>query len=144
MWFKENRTIENINKNETIKGIKIPNTKKPIKISQYADDENFFLKDQESIKNVLKYFENLKEATGTTINLEKTTVLPINIDDVINSSKQITIKEQFETIKILGIYLNEDLQYAKKINWENILEKWKNTQIYFHPELYLYTEKQKS
>ena len=62
MWFKENRTIENINKNETIKGIKIPNTKKPIKISQYADDENFFLKDQESIKNVLKYFENLKRS----------------------------------------------------------------------------------
>ena len=85
--------------------------KKPIKILQYAGDSNFFLKDQESIKNVLKYFEKLKEATGTTINLEKTTMVPINIYNVTNLPKEITTKEQFETIKILGIYFNEDLHY---------------------------------
>ena len=114
--------------------------KKPIKILQYAGDSNFFLKDQESIKNVagdsnfflkdqesiknvLKYFEKLKEATGTTINLEKTTMVPINIYNVTNLPKEITTKEQFETIKILGIYFNEDLHYANKINWENTFEK---------------------
>ena len=109
-------TTENINKIDTIKGIKIPNTKKPVKISQYADDSNFFLKDQESIKNILKYFEKLKKATGTTINLEKTTALPINTNNVTNLPKEIIIKEQYEAIKILGIYFNEDLHYANKIN----------------------------
>ena len=109
-------TTENINKNNTIKGIKIPNLKKPIKILQYAGDSNFFLKDQESIKNILKYFEKLKEATGTTINLEKTTMLPINIYNVTNLLKEITTKEQFETTKTLGIYFIEDLHYANKIN----------------------------
>ena len=34
----------------------MPNTKNQIKISQYADDSNFFLKDQEPINHVLKYF----------------------------------------------------------------------------------------
>ena len=73
----------------------MPNTKNQIKISQYADDSNFFLKDQESINHVLKYFEKLKEVTGTTINLEKTIALPINNENVTNLSKEITTKEQF-------------------------------------------------
>ena len=42
-----------------------------MKISQYADDSNFLLKEQESVQNVIKYFENLQKAAGTTINLEK-------------------------------------------------------------------------
>ena len=72
-------TSENINNNTTIIGITIPNTKKQVKISQYANDSYFFLQNQESIKNVLKYFQKLKEATGATINFEKTTVLPIKL-----------------------------------------------------------------
>ena len=64
-------TTENINKNDTIKGIKIPNLKKPIKILQYAGDSNFFLKDQESIKNILKYFEKLKKLQGQQLILKK-------------------------------------------------------------------------
>ena len=101
----------------------VPNMKKHVKVSQYADDSNFFLQDQESIKNVLKYFQKLKQATGATINLQKTVVLPINSDNISNLPKDITIKEKLETIKILGIYFNEDLHYANKINWGNILEK---------------------
>ena len=34
-----------------------------------------------------------------------------------NLPTEITIKDQNETIKILGIYFNEDLQYANNINW---------------------------
>ena len=36
-------TTANINNNENVKGIKIPNNKKEIKIIQYADDSNFLL-----------------------------------------------------------------------------------------------------
>ena len=106
-----------------IKGIETPNSKKQVKILQYADDSNFFLQDQNSVRNVLKYFKKLKKPTGSIRNLEKTTVLHINTDNTSNVPKQIRTNEQFETIKILRILFNEDLHYANQINMEIILEK---------------------
>ena len=53
----------------------------------------FFLQNQESVKNVLTYFQKLKQATGATINLEKTTVLPINTNITMNLPTEITIKD---------------------------------------------------
>ena len=73
-------TTGNINNNENIKGVKIPNNNKEIKISQYADYSNFLLTEQELIKLVINFFEKLNKATGSTINLEKTKVLLINMD----------------------------------------------------------------
>ena len=52
----------------------------------------------------------------STINLEKATVLPTNIDNIINIPDEIKIKEQ-------GILFNEDLNYANQMNWQIILEK---------------------
>ena len=57
-------TTANINKDSTIQGIKIPNKKIDIKLSQYADDSSFFLASQESAENVLKFFQKLHLATG--------------------------------------------------------------------------------
>ena len=119
-------TTININNDKTIAGINIPNQKEQIRISQYADDSNFFLKSQDSVKNVLTFFENLNKATGANIKLEKTTVLPINTDNTKQTQEitpPITVKEQFQTTKILGIYFNEDLKNASQINWDNIIEK---------------------
>ena len=76
-------TTANINKDSTIQGIKIPNKKTDIKLSKYADDSNFFLASQESAENVLKFFQKLHLATGATINLEKTTILPINTENTL-------------------------------------------------------------
>ena len=64
-------TTSNIGTNKSITGIQISNKTKQIKISQYADDTNLFLKNQESAANVLRFFETLNKATGTTINFEK-------------------------------------------------------------------------
>ena len=118
-------TITNIKQDKTITGINIPNQKEQIKISQYAGDSNFFLKNQESVKKVLTFFKNLNKATGATINLEKT-VLPINTDNtkqIQEITPSVAVKEQFETTKILGIYFNEDLKNASQINWHNTIEK---------------------
>ena len=101
-------TTNNINRNKNIIGIHILNQKNQVKISQYADDSNLSLKNQESVNKVLTFFQNLNKATGTTINLEKTTVLPINTENTEQLQKitpKITINKRFETIKILGIYL---------------------------------------
>ena len=104
------------------------------------------LKNRESVNNVLKFFCNLNKATGTTINLEKTTVLPINTENT-EQLQKITpkIKKQFETIKILGIYFNENLKNVSQINWDNILEKMEKHINKLSPRilsLYHYTAKQ--
>ena len=75
-------TTININNNENIVGIKIPNKTKQIKISQYADDSNFLIKTQQSAKHILHYFQKLKKATGSTTNFEKTKILPVNTDQI--------------------------------------------------------------
>ena len=113
MWYKGKPQLQTL----IIIGIHIPNQRNQVKLSQCADDPNFF---------VLKFFQNVNKATGTTVNLEKTTVLPINTDDTEQIPKitlQITIKEQFETIKIIGIYFNENLKNASLTNWDIILDK---------------------
>ena len=87
-------TTIKINNNKSITDIHISNKIKQLKISQYADESNLFLKNQESV-NVLNFFEKLNKTTGTTINLEKTTVLPINTDHISqiqNNTQKITIK----------------------------------------------------
>ena len=122
-------TAKSINKNYSIIGIKIRNYKNQIKISQYTDDSNFFLKKQDSITDVLNFFEILKKATGATINLEKAILLPINTDitlQIQTTNPRFSIKEQYESIKILRILINEDLKLAKQTNWQNTIEKIEN------------------
>ena len=119
-------TTTNIKQDKTITGIHILNQREQVKILQYADDSNFFLKNQESVQQVITFFQNLNKATGATINLEKTTVLPINTDNtkqIQEITPPITVKEQFETTKIQGIYFNEDLKNATQVNWDYIIEK---------------------
>ena len=117
----------NINNNNSIKGIDIPNKTKQIKTSQYADDSNLFLKNQESLGKVLQFFEKLNKATVIiTINLEKTTALPINTENtaqIKNNTPKITIKEQFQTIKVRRIHFNENLKHANEMNREITLKK---------------------
>ena len=73
-------TTININQDEIISAIKIPNKKQEIKVSQYADDSNFLLATQKSVENVIKLFQKPQKATAATINLAKRTILPINTD----------------------------------------------------------------
>ena len=122
-------TTTNINKNENIKGIKILNKRTQIKIGQYADDSNFLLTKQESIAHVLDFFHKLEKATGATINLEKTKVLPINTDQTNYIQEHITNinkLEQHQYIKILGISFSEELKETILANWQIILTKMEN------------------
>ena len=116
-------TTLNINKDKNITGLIIPNQKEHLKLSQYTDDSNFFLQNQSSVTNVITYFQKLSKATGATINYDKTIVLPINTEVSSNLPKEIKIKQRYQTIKILGILFNENLQEAHRQNWTNIIEK---------------------
>ena len=100
----------NIKRNKKIIGYSIPNKKETHKLSQYADDTNFFVLTEESMTEILQFFKKYEVATGATINISKTTILPLagakiykNLDKKI---KNLKIKE---TIKILGITFTSGL-----------------------------------
>ena len=122
-------TTTNINQDDNITGIKISNYVKPIKLSQYADDSNFLLKEQKSAEKVMSFFQKLSKASGATINFEKTKILTINTDQITLLQERlphIKIKEQYETIKTLKILLCEGLKQATFINWQLTLTKMQN------------------
>ena len=106
--------------NYTTKNTKFQNSIKNFAISSWFQ---FLYTRTKLSKKRTKILSKIKNATGAAINFEKMTVIPINTDNTSNLPKLITIKEQFETTKILGILFNEDLHYANKINWEIILQK---------------------
>ena len=71
----------------------------------------------------------MNKATGSTINLEKTKVLPINTDQTSYIQKDIrnvTILEQYQYIEILGILFSEDLKDTILVSWQNIFKKMEN------------------
>ena len=122
-------TTININQDESIKGIKIPNKKQEIKISQNADDSNFLPAKHKSVENVIKFFQKLQKATGATINLEKTTILLINTDQtsyIQRNIPNISGKEQHQETKIFEITICESLKEAILRKWHEIVQKMQN------------------
>ena len=78
------------------------------------------------MENVIKFFQKLQKATGATINLEKTTIVPINTDQtsyIQQHIPNISVKEQHQETKILGITICESLKEAVLINWHEIVQK---------------------
>ena len=71
----------------------------------------------------------MNKATGSTINLKKTKVLPINTDQtsyIQKDIKTVTILEQYQYIEILGILFSEDLKDTILVSWQNIFKKMEN------------------
>ena len=62
--------------------------------------------------------------------IQKKVAVPSNNTDYIyqiqNKTPKITINEQLQTTKILGIYFNESIKQANQINWDNTPEKWRS------------------
>ena len=106
-------TTINVNQNKNINRIKIPNKTNEIEMSQYADDSNFLLREQESVAKVIKYFQNLKRVSGATINLEQTKLLPINTDKTNYIQIQlpnITTLAHHQYLQILRLHFSENLK----------------------------------
>ena len=71
----------------------------------------------------------MNKATGSTINLKKTKVLPINTDQtsyIQKDIKTVTILEQYQYIEILGILFSEDLKDTILVSWQKIFKKMEN------------------
>ena len=109
----------NIKMNKKIIGYPIPNKKETHKLSQYADDTNFFVLTEESITEILQILKKYEVATGATINTSKTTILPLAGAKIYNLDKKTKNIKTKETIKLLAIIFKDDLKTTNTINWNN-------------------------
>ena len=116
----------NIKNNDKIVGYPIPNQKENAKLSQYADDTNLFVLTEQSIIEILNFFEQYNLATGTTINISKTTITPLANAKIYNIDKKIQnvkINDPQDFVKILGIYFTKDLRTTGIYNWNICLSQ---------------------
>ena len=80
----------NIKNNDKIVGCPIPNQKENTKLSHYADNTHLFVLTEQSIIEILNSFEQYNLATGTTINISKTTIRPLVNAKIYNIDKKNT------------------------------------------------------
>ena len=99
----------NIKNNDKIVGYAIPNQKENAKLSQYADYTNLFVLTKQSIIEILNFFEQYNLATGTTINISKTTITPLANAKICNIDKkywEFTSQKTYEQpVFTTGIYV---------------------------------------
>ena len=121
-----------IAKDESIEGIKIGDTE--IKLVQYADDTTAILKDTKSVKHFISHISRFKDMCGLKINTSKTEVMKLGANhDLILPEN---LKFNRNPIKVLGVYLSEDLQKAynanlseKMENIKSLLNTWKQRKL---------------
>ena len=122
-----------INKRSSIKGLGIFN--KTFVYTAYADDTTFFLKDKNSIRNLLEVFKDYSCFSGLKPNKSKCEIAGIGILKGVNVAlcgmKCINLDK--DTIKILGIHhsynknLENDENFKQSINKiENVLKLWRS------------------
>lgn len=124
----------NIKTNKNIIGYPIPNQKEQLKLSQYADDTNLFVTKEKSILEIINFFKKYGIATGATITISRTKLIPLvnaKIYDLDNKIQDIQITDSHEFIKILSIYFTNDLHQTSIYNWELCLSKLKNNYFNF-------------
>ena len=105
-------------------GYPIPNQKENTKLSQYADDTNFFILPEQSILEILNFCEQYNLATGTTISISKTTITTLanaKIYNIEKKNKNVKINDLENFFKISGIYFTKDLQTTSIYNWNRCL-----------------------
>ena len=77
-------TTNTINQAKNIIRKKIPHKVKDTKVLRYDDESNSFFREKNSIETVLSFFQKPQKATEAAVNLEKTTILSSNNDQITN------------------------------------------------------------
>lgn len=128
-----------VRQNTFISPIEVKGTKHHI--SLYADDVLLYLSDlPNSLPKALQLFELFGSFSGYKINLQKSVLLPLNIDithpSVLQSASNISCKDE---VIYLGIIITRKLSTLKKRNYDSILskiktdfDKWSSLQVTLH------------
>ena len=109
--------LEKIRQDISILGLHIPN-RGTQKLLAFADDTNFFTRDCNSVKNIIKAFKGFGNASGSLINVQKTKCMPIGEGLVLDHEIEI---ESVSQLKMLGIYYTNSLNQNSTRNWDNII-----------------------
>ena len=123
----------NIRQNESIKGVNISNYE--ITVAQMADDTTLFLKDNESINNVLKTLHHFGKCAGLKLNKEKTKVIKLGVSQK-DQNKTFGLNWTQGPIKVTGIYVGKDLKEnetmtlnEKYMKMKSILSMWRTRNL---------------
>ena len=117
--------------NENIGGIKVENNE--IKLTAYADDATYFMKNKQSTEILLSTIEKFSKVSGLEVNRSKSECLLMNFEhDAAGNCNTFLGVPVVENIKILGHYHGKsrmvcDFQnfYNKLTKMTNILSMWK-------------------
>ena len=94
LFIKNGEVINlNIKNNDKIVEYPIPNQKENAKLSQYADDTNPSALTEQSIIEILNFFQQYNLATGTTINISKATIRSLQMP------KSIILRKKYKMSK---------------------------------------------
>ena len=113
-----------IRNDEKVCGIKFRNIE--YKICQLADDTTIFVKDTDSIIQLLSVMKKFQNCSGLKINVEKTEVIPVGIYKFKNKTlpKEISrIKINHGSFKTLGIWFSYNSKENVELTFEVKLKK---------------------
>ena len=117
---------------ENIKGFKIENNE--LKLTAYADDATYFMKNKQSTENLLKTIEEFSKISGLEVNRSKSECLLMNYELHMagGGAEQFLGVPIVDNLKVLGHYHGKnklicDYQnfYSKLKTMENIFRMWK-------------------
>ena len=102
----------------TIHGINVG--QKEIKITQYADDTKVFVRDRESVTQLLKLLEEFKTC-GLEINTSKTEALWLGSWRNCRETP-FNFKWPKESVRALGVHFSYDEQHSNRLNFEENIQ----------------------
>ena len=128
MYYTQKDVFTNsVNKDEYIKGFKLPGRKENLKLSQYKDDTSFISTNFCDIPFIFEQFSKYNKATGCSLNVNKTEGLLIQTNRVFHNNNKFPIKwNTINFVKILGIHFNNDPEMTKRFNITKCVQKMEN------------------
>ena len=107
---------------ENIKGITIENNE--LKLTAYADDASYFMKDKMSAKNLLDTIKRFSKTSGLEVNRSKSECLLLTFETNLNEYRESFLGIPIvENVKILGHYYGKSKLVCNFQNFYSKLEK---------------------
>ena len=112
-----------IRQDSSVQGLKIG--EEMIRLSLFADDMTYIIKDKISYTNLFRILESFGECSGLKVNDEKTEIVPLG--DNILQEKDFPKHSICEVIKIWGIYFGYDERQRNNLNFSQALKSIKKS-----------------
>ena len=113
----------NIKSDNRIEGIKlnIQQHEREIKIAQYADDTVLFLNNYRSMDTAIETVKNFSKVAGLSLNIEKSEAIHIRLNAP--PLVQNLGISWVDSVRCLGIYIGNSIEYNIRKNWDEKIEK---------------------